>query len=127
VRTLLCVIALAALAIAAPAGAELTGKWTGSFNIQGPDGASLEQGGIVMNLKQTGAALSGTIGPSEEEQHPIVQGKVDGDKVTIEVKRGEQQVVKVELTLTGERLKGVANLTMQDRTATAKIDAVRAK
>lgn len=125
-RTLLCVIALAALVLAAPADVNLTGKWTGSFNIQGPDGAQLEQGEIVMHLKQAGASLSGTIGPSEEEQLPIVVGKVEGDKVTIEVKR-EQSVVKVDLTLTGDRLKGGAALTMQDRNATAKIDAGRAK
>ena len=126
-KTLLCVIALAALVLAAPAEVNLTGKWTGTFNIQGPDGAQLEQGAIVMNLKQTGAAVSGTIGPSEEEQHVIAQGKVEGDKVTLEVKRGEEQLVKVELTLTGERLKGSANITMQDRAAIAKIDAGRAK
>jgi hypothetical protein len=125
VRTLLCVVALAALMMAAPVDIDLSGKWTGTFNIQGPDGAMLEQGAIVMNLKQTGAALTGTIGPSEEEQLPIVQGKVEGDKVTIEVKRGEM-AVKVDLTLTGERLKGGATLT-GERPATAKIDAGRAK
>jgi len=126
-RTLLCVIALAAAALAAPADVNLTGKWTGTFNIQGPDGAVMEQGEIVMHLTHTGAAISGTIGPSEEEQHPIVQGKMEGDKVTLEVKRGEQQVVKVDLTLTGDRLKGGATLTMEDRIATAKIDAGLAK
>ena len=125
-RALLCVIARAALAMAAPAGTDLTGKWTGTFNVQGPDGAQLEQGEIVMHLKQAGAALSGTIGPSEEEQLPIIQGKADGDKVTIEVKR-EQTVVKVELTLTGDRLKGGATITSEERTLTAKIDAGRAK
>ena len=125
-RALLCVIALAAWAVAATADVNLSGKWTGTFNIQGPDGAVMEQGEIVMHLTHTGTALSGTIGPSEEEQLPIVVGKVEGDKVTIEVKRHESPV-KVELTLTGDRLKGGATLIMEDRTATAKIDAGRAK
>jgi hypothetical protein len=119
-------ITLAAVVLAAPADVNLTGKWTGTFNIQASDGTPMEQGEVVMHLTHTGSAITGSIGPSEEEQHPIVQGKMEGDKVTLEIKR-EQQVIKVDLTLTGERLKGGATLNMEDRTATAKIDAGRAK
>jgi hypothetical protein len=122
-KTLLCVFVLAALALAAPADVNLTGKWTGSFAIEGQQA---EQGGIVMHLKQTGTAVSGTVGPSEEEQVEILQGKFVGDKLTLAAKRNSNDV-KIELTLTGDRLKGVANLVLPDRTATAKIDAGRDK
>lgn len=122
-KTLLCAMVLAAMALAAPADINLTGKWTGSFAIEGEQA---EQGSIVMHLKQAGTAVSGTVGPSEEEQLEILHGKFEGDKVTLTAKRGEHDV-RIELTLTGDRLKGAAKLILPDRTATAKIDAGREK
>src|SRR5262245_29838509 len=54
--------------LAAPADVNLTGKWTGSF---AAEGQQAEQGGILMHSKQAGRVVSGTIGPSEEQQLEI--------------------------------------------------------
>src|SRR2546425_358372 len=41
------------------AGTELTGKWTGSFDVTGPDGET-KKDHAFMNLKQNGDELTGT-------------------------------------------------------------------
>jgi hypothetical protein len=121
-----CVFALAVFALAAPPDQDLSGKWTGSFNMNSPDGEQ-HDGGIVMVLKQKGTELTGTAGPSEDEQFPITKGKIDGDKITLEVQRGEGQVVKFDLAMAGDRIKGGANLSNNGETRTAKVDVGRAK
>jgi len=121
-RTLLCLVVLAAVSMAA----DLTGKWTGSFNISAPSGETHESG-IVLNLKQNGPELTGTAGPEEGEQYAIVNGKVDGAKVTFDVKRSEEQILKFELAIEGDRIKGGATMSANGETRTAKVDAGRAK
>ena len=125
-KALLCLIALAVFALAAPPDLDLTGKWTGSFNMSSPDGEQHDSG-IVMVLKQTGAELTGTAGPEEGEQYPITNGKVDGGKITLEVQRGEGHVIKFELAIAGDRMKGGANMSANGETRTAKVDVGRAK
>jgi len=125
-KTFLCLMALAALVLAAPAG-DLSGKWTGTFNISIPDG-SVRESEIIMTLKQTGTELTGTAGPQEGEQFPIRNGKVAGDKITFEVERSDvSQVIKFDLALAGDRIKGGASLTREGETRTAKVDMGRAK
>jgi len=91
-----------------------------------PDGEA-HDGGIAMTLKQTGTELTGTAGPNEDEQFPITNGKVDGSKITLEVQRGEGQVIKFELAMAGDRIKGGANMSNNGETRTAKVDVGRAK
>ena len=125
-KIFLCLMALAGLVLAAPAG-DLSGKWTGTFNISIPDG-SVRESEIIMMLKQTGTDLTGTAGPQEGEQFPIRNGKVVGDKVTFEVERSDvSQVIKFDLALAGDRIKGGASLTREGETRTAKVDMGRAK
>ena len=123
-KTALFVIILASLAFAA--AADVTGKWTGSFDATGPDG-SANEGTAVINLKQTGTELSGAAGPTEGEQYPITKGSVSGEKVTFEVQRGENQTIKFDLVLDGDRLRGQANMSMNGQTGSAKVDVRRAK
>ncbi|HXA50929.1 MAG TPA: hypothetical protein VNV86_11515 [Candidatus Acidoferrum sp.] len=125
-KALLCLIALAVFALAAPPDQDLSGKWTGSFNMSSPDGEA-HDGGIVMTLKQNGSELTGTAGPNENDQFPITKGKVDGNKITLEVQRGEGQVIKFELAIAGDRIKGGANMSNNGETRTAKVDVGRAK
>jgi hypothetical protein len=125
-KTVLCFVVLAALAFAAAADVNVSGKWTGSFNINGPDGSS-NPGQAVVNLKQTGTELSGTAGPSDGEQFPITKGEVSGEKVTFQVQRGENQIIRFALVLEGDRMKGEANLSNNGETGSAKVDISRVK
>ncbi len=87
-RILICL--LAALALALPvSAADVTGKWTGTVEFKTPDGGT-DTGGAVCNITQKGNAITGTAGP-EEEQFPIRNGKISGDKITLEVVHAQQE------------------------------------
>ncbi len=61
--------------------ADVTGKWTGSMvlNTGGTDPANARS-------KQNGNVVTGSMGPSDEKQFPLISGRVDGDQVTIEAR-----------------------------------------
>src|SRR4051794_29620212 len=80
-RTLLCFLIAAALAVAADV--DVTGKWTGNFNLTNPDGETNEST-AVLKLKQSGTEITGTVGPNEDEQAAIQKGKIEGNKITME-------------------------------------------
>jgi len=72
------------LAMNAMAG-DLTGKWSGSFKVDGAD-HDVPQ---LLILKQDGNKLTGSGGPDQSEQYPIENGKVDGNRATFELTTGE--------------------------------------
>src|SRR5512135_1997835 len=99
-KTFLCTLFLAVFAIVAQA-ADATGKWTGTFT---PDEGNASGGTVV--LKQNGTEITGTGGPTDEEQFPIANGKIDGDKITFDLQHPSGMVLKMILTLDGDSLKG---------------------
>lgn len=119
--------ALVTLFLAAPATPveDFTGKWSGSFTIVADDGTPREQQ-IFMDLKHTGADLTGTAGPSAEKQWTISGGKVDGAKVTFSV-QSDGPLIQFALTLENGRLKGDASAEQDGRKLSAKVDAGREK
>ena len=124
-RTLLCLLIVAALAGLAMADVDVTGKWSGSFNITRQNGDTNESTAVLM-LKQSGATITGTVGPNEDEQFEIQNGKIDGSKITLEANR-DGQTIKFDLVLAADHITGEANMTREGETAKAKIDVTRAK
>lgn len=119
-------LALVALAPSPVAAADdLTGKWTGSFAIQRPDGSSSEQS-IELNLTHKGTTLTGTAGPNSSTQWKVEKGVVKGTDVTFEV-QGNGPVMHFTLKLTGGRLVGEAVADQNGQKRLAKVDAGRAK
>jgi hypothetical protein len=114
---------LAAFVLVA-ADTNVTGKWSGSFNMTGGNGESKESTAVLI-LKQNGTELTGTVGPNEGEQFPIVKGKMEGDKITLEVDH-EGMIVKFTLALTQGHIKGDASMSHDGESRTAKIDLTRA-
>ena len=106
------------------AAEDLTGKWSGSFNMT-LDGQTREDA-VYMVLKQSGAELTGTAGPNVNQQWPILKGKIEVDKVTFEVQTDEP-LIKFDLTLTEGHLKGNAKAEHQGRSMQAVVDAQRQK
>ena len=106
------------------AAEDLTGKWSGSFNMT-LDGQTREDA-VYMVLKQNGAELTGTAGPNVNQQWPILKGKIEGDKVTFEVQTDEP-LIKFDLTLAEGHLKGNAKAEHQGRSMQALVDAQRQK
>jgi hypothetical protein len=83
-------------------GADLSGKWSGTVDLK-EDGETRTIP-VIMVLKHEGNKLTGTAGP-EEEQHPIQNGNVDGDNVTMEVDSGEA-IYYLELKVDGDAISG---------------------
>jgi hypothetical protein len=87
---------------------DLTGTWTGKFSVVSQ--GEKEEGAYVV-LTQTGAELSGSVGPSAERQQVINKGAVvtnkDGTVVTFDTGR-PGHVIAFELKLVDGKLKGMA-------------------
>jgi hypothetical protein len=125
VKRFAVVMILAALGAMAAAGADVTGKWSGSFKATRPDG-QVQDGTALVILKQTGSDITGSVGPNEGEQHAITKGKIEGDKIILESSDGGM-VIKLDLVLTGERIAGDVTAEGEGRTMKAKIDLGRTK
>jgi len=118
--SILCLVVL--LASAMLAAENLSGKWSGSFNIT-MDGETREDSAYMV-LKHNDTEITGTAGPSSDQQWPIENGKIEGDKVTFDVKT-DGPVIKFELTLVEGRLKGEANAEFEGKSLKAAVDVKR--
>ena len=115
------VLAIAALCLSVLTGAaaDVTGKWEGKITAQRPDGTSSDDAALLI-LEQKGTTVSGTVGGSETDRHPITSGTLDGNKLTLEAKNANNdRTYKIELTIAGDEMKGtlssgerVASLTV---------------
>ena len=119
-KRILCFLLLASVSLLA----DVTGKWSGSFDITGPDGET-SANNAFLDLKQTGGDLSGTGGPNEERQFAISNGKVDGDNLTFEIKAEDGPSLKFELRLQNEHMVGDAKGEMQGMKMSAKLNLTR--
>jgi hypothetical protein len=90
-------IAMLFLAAMCAIAGDVSGKYTGTL----PNGDP-----VVIVLKQDGAKLTGSGGPSEDQQFPMRNGKIDGDKITFEVVADEEKVFKLAFTVKGETIEG---------------------
>ena len=113
------------LCVALAAAADVTGNWSGTFKVSLPDGTVADDT-VYLALKQAGNAITGTAGPSIGEQAPIQTGKIEGNKITLEVPV-PQGVFRFEIALEGDHLKGDVTATAQGEVVKAKMDATRRK
>jgi hypothetical protein len=125
-KTLICFCILLLVASAAVADdVNVAGKWSGKFLMDNGDGIVHDSTAFLI-LKQEGAEISGTLGPTEAEQFPIQKGKVEGDKITLEVQT-DGPLVKFELVLSEDHLKGDAHASADGHNLSAKLDTTRVK
>ena len=100
------VFAIAGLLLTlAAAPANVTGKWDGTLTSPREDGSKKEDTALLI-LEQKDTTITGTVGGSETDQHPITSGKIDGNKITLEAKSGSGRELHIELTLENDELKG---------------------
>jgi hypothetical protein len=123
-KTLICLGALwfAATALSA---ADISGKWSGSLTVTGPGGESQQETAFVI-LQQKGTELTGSGGPDETRQWPILNGKVVGSKITFEV-QSDGPLYKVDVMLVGDHIKGDVMVVQEGQTSKAKVDLTRVK
>lgn len=122
-KSLVSILLAVAALVAAPA-TDVTGKWSGTF-VMTRDGETRDSTALLV-LKQSGTAITGTVGPHEGEQHEIKTGKIEGDKITLLVE-DDGRVINFELAVAGDRIKGDVKMSREGETATAKLDVGRAK
>ena len=109
---------------------DLTGSWTGTFTSTTSTGEP-DEDPALLQLTQKGAELTGTGGPSPEQQMPLVNGKVttvkDVTSVTFQITEGDA-AISFDLKLVEGRLKGKASATLPNgQKREAVLDVGRAK
>ena len=110
------------LAVSAMAG-DLTGKWSGTFKVDGGDHTVPQ----LFLLKQQGKTLTGSGGPNAGEQYPIEHGRIEGDDVRFELTTGEWKFT-YDLKQTGSAgLVGDLRLDSVGDSRTAKVSLARVK
>jgi hypothetical protein len=118
-RTVIAVLLLAASAMAG----DLTGKWSGTFKVDGGD-HNVPQFFI---LKQQGKTLTGSGGPNAGEQYPLENGRTDGDEVRFELTTGEWKFA-YDLKQTGpDGLKGDLKLQSVNDSRNARVSLTKSK
>jgi hypothetical protein len=91
-------------------GRDLTGKWTGSFDKIGPSGR-ITPARAYMELKQSGAQITGTVGSSEAEQVKILRGNIYGNRISFEAPHPPSgPLMRFDLVYEGDHLKGNVNM-----------------
>ena len=124
-KILLCLFVLAAIALAIPADTDVSGKWTGTMTRTGTEGS--ESSPALLILKQSGGAITGSAGPNDGEQFPLKKGTITGNKVSIEIEPRENQSIKLELVLDGEKMTGEITMSRDGESRTGKLDVSRSK
>ena len=115
-KNLLYLFLLAAIALAA---ADVSGKWSGAVK-----GLEHEGNSAILHLKQNGAEITGSAGPSEEQQWPIKNGKIDGDRITFQLPT-DGPIVRFELNLIEDHMKGEATFDLDGNSRTVVLDLTR--
>ena len=127
VVVLTVVMSVAAFAMQnAPAGPDFTGAWSGTIAI--PEKGRRVKNPLHAAFKQTGATLTGTIGPEANGQLAISKGRVEttkfGTVVTFDLP-GAGFVMHFELVPDGTALRGVAKLDGERATAPVELLLVK--
>jgi len=115
---LFAILGMAARAI------DVSGNWSGKTKIS-VDG-KVEEDTVYLSLKQTANIITGTAGPSLDVQNPISTGKIEGNRIVLEVPV-PGGTFKFDMNLEGEHLKGDVIANAQGQTIKAQMDAVRVK
>jgi hypothetical protein len=116
---MLLAIAALCLSVLTGAAADVTGTWEGKITAERPDGTTADDAALLI-LQQKGSTVSGTVGGSETDRHPITSGTIEGNKLTLQAKNANnERTYKVELTISGDEMKGT--LTSGDRVASLAV------
>jgi len=124
VKLLACILLVFALATAA-AAADVTGKWSGTFVVMGPNGPAGDPNPAFLILKQSGSTLTGTAGQDENEQWPIDNLKMDGNKISGSVSPSDGATYTVTLTVNGDSMTGEVTISDGGQTMKGKIELKR--
>lgn len=112
---------------AALMAADVSGKWTGTVDVDDPSSGSAINTHVRAELRQKAGAITGTIGRQEDQEgESIRHAKLDGNRLSFEVSSAETNgLVKFVLTLDGDRLDGEMSGSMDDTPIAGKVHLSR--
>lgn len=96
-----------AYALAANAEGQVSGTWSGSFDIHFTDGRVINDTAWLV-LQQSGTMVSGTVGPKPEQQRPIRDGFASGNEIKFVADSTAGKVLEFALKRAGDKLLGEA-------------------
>lgn len=108
--------------------ADVSGKWTGTVNVEDPTGGPNIEVRVRADLLQKADAITGAIGRQEDQQGETIRNaKLDGRRLTLEVSSTEANgLVKFTLTLDADKLDGEISGSMDGTAITGKVHLSRA-
>lgn len=90
------------------AAADVSGTWTGTFDIHFADGRVVNDTAWMV-LQQSGTAVTGTVGPKPAQQGPIRDVTFSDDTLKFVADSTQGKVLKFSLKRDGEKLSGEVN------------------
>jgi hypothetical protein len=115
---------LVCAALGMAADTDVTGNWSGKTKTS--VNGKVEEDTIYLSLKQTANLITGTAGPSIDQQAPINNGKIEGNHLTFDVPV-PGGAFKFDINLEGDHLKGDVVAAAQGQMVKAVMDASRVK
>jgi beta-lactamase regulating signal transducer with metallopeptidase domain len=114
-------VAITSFALTVPANGSngsVAGVWTGQFtDPHGPDGKTGHTP-IYLRLAQSGAQITGVIGPNESGAVPIQTAQLTGDQLHMTTSMSQGQITvswTLDLTLHGNQMSGSAHAVRSDQ------------
>ena len=107
--------------------ADVSGKWSGTVNVEDPSGGPNIEVRVRADLQQKADAITGAIGRQEDQQGEAIRSaKLDGKRLTFEVSSTEANgLVKFVLMLDGEKMDGQMSGEMDGSAITGKVHLER--
>src|SRR5262245_56672197 len=90
-------------ATVASATADVSGKWSGTFADESATAP------LFLILQQDGTKLTGTGGPTESRQSPVLNGMIEGDVITFQIIAGPSTLT-FDLRIKGEEVTGTVEV-----------------
>jgi hypothetical protein len=100
----------------------VSGKWQGSFRVNGGD-HDVPQ---LLIFNEDGAKLTGTGGPDATERYPISNGQVNGDHITFELTTGDWKFF-YDLRTAGQQMSGKLTLKSANDSRGAEVSLKKAQ
>jgi hypothetical protein len=110
-RTLVALLLSACSALAA----DFAGRWRGEAVIDG------QTAPVYVTLLVEGATVKGTGGPTPNDQDPVANGKIEGNRVSFDVTPGRTSPLHFELSSDGEWLKGTVKVKHNGQMVTGTV------
>ena len=123
----LCLVPLLAFALY---GADVSGNWTGSVDVQDPGNGSNISARVRAELVQQDETVNGKIGREQDNKfEPIRNGKLSGKSLTFEVKPEEvTSAIKFMLTVVSDdRIEGELSGAIDAAKFSGKVVLTRTK